>query len=228
LLELASPPPRRPRLLDRVRAEIRSRHYSPRTERAYVGWIRRFLFFHSLRHPDSMGPQEIVQFLAHLATNGRVSASTQNQALSALLFLYRDVLGRELTGLDEYVRAKRPARLPLVLSQEEVAAILRNLRATPALMARLIYGSGLRVMECCRLRVKDLNFHRNEILVRDGKGRKDRVTVLPAELVTPLKDHLARVRRLHELDLSDGAGGVALPDALQRKYPRAAWEWSWQ
>jgi site-specific recombinase XerD len=195
MLEPASEPPRRPRLLDRVRVEIRSRHYSPRTERPYVGWIRRFLFFHNLRHPDSMGTQEITQFLSHLATNGGVSASTRNQALSALLFLYRDVLGQELADLDEFVRAKRPARLPLVLAQEEVAAILRHLQGTPALMARLIYGSGLRVIECCRLRVKDLSFYRNEILVRDGKGRKDRVTVLPVVLATPLKDHLARVRR---------------------------------
>jgi integron integrase len=157
-----------------------------------------------------------------------VSASTQNQAFSALLFLYREVLGRELAGLDDVVRAKRPARLPLVLSPEEVAKALKHLRGAPALMAALMYGSGLRVLECCRLRVKDISFYRNEILVRDGKGRKDRVTVLPGELVAPLKHHLGRVRRHHELDLGDGAGRVDLPDALHRKYPRAAWEWSWQ
>jgi integron integrase len=217
-----------PRLLDRVRATLRARHYSRRTEKAYVGWIRRYIFFHDVRHPDQMGAPEVTRFLSHLATTERVAASTQNQACSALLFLYREVLGRELEGLEGVVRAKRPARRPLVLSTEEVAAVLKHLQGTPALMSALIYGSGLRVLECCRVRVKDLSFYRNEIDVRDGKGRKDRVTVLPAELVTRLKQHLERVRRLHELDLGDGAGGVDLPDALHRKYPRAAWEWGWQ
>jgi len=226
--EPAAPNPQPPRLLDRVRAEIRVRHYSPRTEKAYVGWIRRFIFFHGVRHPEHMGAPEVAGFLSYLATTARVSASTQNQAFSALLFLYREVLGRELAGLDAVVRAKQPARLPLVLSPEEVAAALKHLRGTPALMAALIYGSGLRVLECCHLRVKEIGFHRGEILVRDGKGRKDRITVLPAELTTPLKRHPAGVRRLHELELGDGAGSVNLPGALHRKYPRAAWEWGWQ
>lgn len=220
--------PKQPRLLDRVRDAIRARHYSRRTEKAYVGWIRRFIFFHNVKHPDHMGTPEIVSFLTHLASTARVSASTQNQAFSALLFLYREVLGRELSGLDAAVRAKRPTRLPLVLAPEEVAAVLHRLRGTPTLMAALLYGSGLRVLECCRLRVKDIGFPRHEILVRDGKGREDRTTILPSELVLPLEQHLVRVRRLHELELSDGGGSVDLPDALERKYPRAAWEWGWQ
>jgi integron integrase len=228
MLKPASETPPRPRLLDRVRAEIRARHYSPRTEKAYVGWVRRFIFFHRVKHPDRMGAPEIAQFLSHLATTQGVSASTQNQAFSALLFLYREVLGRELPDLEGIVRAKRPSRLPLVLSQEEVAAVLGHLRGTPALMAGLLYGSGLRVTECCRLRVKDIDFHRGEILVRDGKGRKDRVTVLPSELVTPLKQHLKQIRRRYELELVHGGASVVLPDALHRKYPRAPWEWSWQ
>ncbi len=224
----APPGPRQPRLLDRVRAAIRARHYSRRTEKAYVGWIRRFIFFHDVKHPDHMGSPEIVSFLSHLASTARVGASTQNQAFSALLFLYREVLGRELSGLDTAVRAKRSTRLPLVLSPDEVTAILQHLQGTPGLMAGLLYGSGLRVLECCRLRVKDIGFPRHELVVRDGKGRKDRITVLPVELVVPLKQHLVRVRRIHELELSDGGGSVDLPDALERKYPRAAWEWAWQ
>lgn len=220
--------PRRPRLLDRVRATLRARHYSHRTEKAYVGWIRRFIFFHDVKNPEYMGTEEIVNYLSHLASEGRVSASTQNQAFSALLFLYREVLERELAGLDRVVRAKRPTRLPLVLSREEVAAILKRLQGTPSLMARLLYGSGLRVTECCRLRVKDLALHRGELLVRDGKGNKDRVTVLPGELAPSLREQLARTRRLHFLDLQEGAGHVELPGALDRKYPRASSEWCWQ
>jgi len=211
-----------------VRAAIRARHYSTRTEKAYVAWIRRYIVFNQMRHPDQMGAAEVTCFLSHLATQGKVSASTQNQALSALLFLYRDLLRRELAGLEEVVRAKGPVRLPLVLSRDEVTAILRRLQGAPRLMASLMYGAGLRLLECCRLRVKDVDFARAEITVRDGKGQKDRVTVLPAGLVPHLRSHLDRVRRQHELDLSDGSGSVELRDALQRKCLRAAWEGGWQ
>ena len=217
-----------PRLLDRVRAAIRARQYSPRTEKAYVFWIKRYIFFHGRKHPDGMGAGEVTQFLSGLATRQRVSASTQNQAFSALLFLYRVVLGRELAGLQETTRARRPPRVPLVLSHAEVDAILTRLQGTVRLMASLMYGAGLRLLECARLRVKDVDFARNEITVRDGKGRKDRVTLLPARLAEPLRVHLEQVRRQHHADLQAGVGSVALPDALDRKYPRAAWEWGWQ
>lgn len=217
-----------PRLLDRVRAAIRARHYSPRTEKAYVGWVRRYVFLHGRRAPDDLGAAEVTQFLSHLATQGKVSASTQNQAFCALVFLYREVLGRELDGLDEVVRAKRPVRLPLVLSRQEVEAVLSHTQGTPGLMASLMYGSGLRLLECCRLRVKDVDFARGEITVRDGKGRKDRVTLLPVRLARPLREHLERVRRQHESDLADGAGSVALPEALARKYANADRQWGWQ
>lgn len=220
--------PAEPRLLDRVRNVIAARHYSRRTERAYVGWIKRFIFFHGKRHPKDMGAVEVTQFLTHLATHTGVSASTQNQAFSALLFLYRDVLGRELSGLEGTVRAKRPDRLPLVLSRHEVESVLRQLRGVPRLMASLMYGGGLRVLECVRLRVKDIDFERSEITVRDGKGRKDRVTMLPAALAEPLRHHLERVGEQHRRDLAAGAGSVSLPDALTRKYPRAPWDWAWQ
>lgn len=220
--------PRPPRLLRRVRDAIRSRHYSPRTEKAYVFWIRKFIFFNGIKHPAEMGAPEVRSFLSSLATQGKVSASTQNQAFSALLFLYRVVLGRELAGLDETVRAKLPVRLPVVLSRDEVNAILRHLRGTTWLMASLMYGSGLRLLECCRLRVKDVDLARGEITVRDGKGRKDRVTVVPGSLVAPLSTHLQRVKQVHDLDLQAGAGCVALPDALERKYPNADRTWGWQ
>jgi integron integrase len=217
-----------PRLLDRVRQAIRARHYSPRTEKAYVGWIRRYIFFHGKRHPDQMGAPEVMHFLAALATRSKVSASTQNQAFSALLFLYREVLGRQLTGLKETVRAKPSVRVPLVLTRHEVSAILRHLHGVERLMASVMYGAGLRLLECCHLRVKDLDFTRREITVRDGKGRKDRVTVLPSVLLEPLRLHLERISRQHRSDVTAGAGSVALPDALARKYPRAAWDWGWQ
>jgi len=217
-----------PRLLDRVRQAIRARHYSPRTEKAYVGWIRRYIFFHGKRHPDQMGAPEVTRFLSALATRSKVSASTQNQAFSALLFLYRDVLGRQLTGLKETVRAKPSVRVPLVLARDEVSAILRHLHGVEWLMASVMYGAGLRLLECCHLRVKDLDFTKREITVRDGKGRKDRVTVLPSALAEPLRLHLEKTSRQHRSDVSAGAGSVALPDALARKYPRAAWDWGWQ
>lgn len=224
----APQPPQPPRLFERVRLAIRGRHYSVRTEKAYLGWIRRFILFHGRRHPDVLGVPEVTAYLAHLAIAGQVSASTQNQAFAAILFLYRDVLGRELAGLEETPRAKRPIRLPLVLARSEVQDLLRHLRGVPWLMCSLMYGSGLRLLECCRLRVKDVDFLCGEILVRDGKGRKDRLTVLPARLVPALRQHLQRVERLHQRDLEGSAGYVALPDALARKYPNASREWPWQ
>lgn len=224
-----SPPPgQSPRLLDRVRDRIRALHYSRSTEKAYVGWIRRFIVFHGKRHPLDMGAPEITIFLTRLATEGRVAAVTQNQAFSALLFLYREVLEREIDGLQDVVRAKRPIRLPLVLSRDEVAAILRRLLGVPWLMASLMYGSGLRLLECARLRVKDIDLDRHELTVRDGKGRKDRITLLPARVIGPLASHLAIVKRQHAADLGRGAGFVLLPDALERKYPQATREWGWQ
>jgi integron integrase len=217
-----------PRLLDRVRLALRTRQFSYRTEKAYTAWIRRFVLFHDRRHPDQLGASDVARYLSHLALRQEVSASTQNQAFSALLFLYRDVLGRELAGLEETPRAKRPLRLPLVLAREEVQAILRRMRGTPWLMSALMYGAGLRLLECCRLRVKDVDFARGEITVRDGKGRKDRRSVLPGRLVAPLRAHVERVRRQHLADTEGDAGYVALPDALLRKYPNACREWAWQ
>lgn len=217
-----------PRLLERVRRVIRSRHYSPKTEKTYVSWIRRYVLYHGKRHPAEMGPEEIRAFLSHLASEKRVSASTQNQALSALLFLYRDVLNAEIGWVDGIKPAQPSQRLPVVLNRDEVAVLLRHLGGTSWLMASLMYGAGLRVMECCRLRVKDLDFAKHEIRIRDGKGRKDRVTVLPRKLHHPLAQHLQRVREIHRRDLADGCGAVELPGALARKYPRAAWEWGWQ
>jgi len=218
----------RPRLLDHVRTVLRARHYSRRTEKAYVAWIRRFILFHGKRHPAEMGVPEIEQFLAHLAVRRRVSAATQNQALSAILFLYAPVLGRPVGTLDGLVRAQRPPRVPVVLSRDEVSAVLGELHGTPWLMASLLYGCGLRLLECARLRVKDVDLARGELLVRDGKGRKDRITMLPARLRAPLEAHLQRTRLQHEADLREGAGSVALPDALRLKYPSAAREWAWQ
>jgi integron integrase len=220
--------PGAPRLLDVVRQSIRARHYSRRTEKAYAGWIKRYIFFHGRRHPREMGVAEVTRFLSSLAIERRVSASTQNQAFSALLFLYREVLQLPLVGLDDVVRAKRPVRLPLVLSREEVQAVLRNLRGTPWLMASLMYGAGLRLLECSRLRVKDIDFDRGEVTVRDGKGRKDRMTVLPVKLTQPLRSQLERVNELYEADLRAGGCGVELPNALARKYSSAAREWGWQ
>ena len=220
--------PLAPRLLERVRLTLRARHFSRRTEAAYVAWIRRFVVFHGKRHPEGLGAPEVTGYLSHLASRCAVSASTQNQAFSALLFLYREVLGRELAGLDEVPRARLPDRLPVVLSREEVAAVLGRMHGVPRLMCTLMYGSGLRLLECCRLRVKDVDLERLELVVHDGKGRKDRVTVLPARLVPPLRAHLDRVRRQHQADLEGRAGSVALPGALARKLPNASREWPWQ
>ncbi len=220
--------PAKPRLLDQVRAETRTRHYSSRTEEAYVGWIRRFILFQDTRHPAEMGAAEVESFLSSLATDRRAAASTQNQALAALLFLYRYVLGVDLPWLDGLVRATRPAHLPVVLSRDEVHAVLRRLRGTPRLVALLLYGAGLRLLECCCLRVKNIDFGANQIVVRSGKGDRDRVALLPGGVHNELKLQLHRAHRQHENDLRQGAGWVALPHALARKYPNAGREWAWQ
>jgi len=222
------PQPSRPRLLDQVREALRVRHYAIRTEEAYVHWIRRFIFFHGKRHPSRMGKREVTAFLTHLAVVRHVSASTQNQALSALLFLYRHVLERDMEWLDDLVRARRRERLPVVLSRAEVAALFSVMTGVRRVQAGILYGAGLRLLECLRLRVKDLDFDRNEIVVRDGKGGKDRVTVFPRVLRTPLQEHLDAVRLVHRRDLGEGFGRVLLPDALEKKYPAAASEWCWQ
>jgi integron integrase len=216
------------KLLDRVRETVRRKHYSIRTEKSYVVWIRRYILFHNKRHPQEMGHVEIEAFLTYLAVKRKVSASTQNQAFSAILLLYRDVLNKDLDFPIDSVRAKRPKRLPTVLTKEEVGKIIGCLSSLPQLMAKLLYGSGLRLMECVRLRVKDIDFAQHQILVRDGKGMEDRVTMLPGSLIAPLKEHLQRVKRLHEKDLARGYGCVYLPFALERKYPNANREWIWQ
>jgi len=218
----------KPRLLDQVREKLRVRHYSIRTEQAYVDWIKRFVLFHRKRHPETMGNREVSEFISHLATHRNVAASTQNQALSALVFLYQEVLGRELGWLDDLERAKRPSRLPVVLTQAEVRSVLAHLDGRHELMAKLLYGAGLRLMECVRLRVKDADFERGEILVRDGKGGKDRVSMLPQSATEALKNHLEKVRAIHEKDLAEGFGEVYLPFALEKKYQNAAREWGWQ
>lgn len=220
--------PQAPKLLDQLRDKVRLKHYSLSTERQYLHWAKRFILFHDKRHPKDMGPAEVEAFLTHLAVDGNVSASTQNQALSALLFLYREVLDQDLPWLQDVVRAKRPARLPVVLTQTEVAAVLERMQGTYGLMARLLYGTGMRLMEVVRLRVKDVDFERAEIVIRDGKGAKDRVTMLPRKLLAPLKEHIAWRRHLFEDDLVKGMADVYLPDALERKYPNAPKEWGWQ
>ena len=217
-----------PRLLDQVRDRIRRKHYSIRTEQAYLHWVKAFVRFHGMKHPATMGAAELESFLTYLAVERHVSSSTQNQALSGLLFLYREVLEIELPWLDGIERSKRPTRLPVVLTEEEVTAVLGQLDGTTALILKLAYGTGMRIMEVVRLRVKDVEFARGEILIREGKGAKDRVTMLPASLMLSLRDHLARVRLLHERDCEQGLGEVFLPFALARKYPKAARDWGWQ
>ncbi len=217
-----------PKLFDQVRDIMHRRHYSHRTEQTYLHWMRRFILFHQKRHPGEMGAPEVTAFLSHLARERHVAASTQNQALASLLFLYKEVLNIALPWLNEIEYAKRPARLPVVFSVEEARSILAHLQGTAWLMASLLYGSGLRLLECCTLRVKDFDFDYGQIIVRDGKGGKDRHTLLSDSLTEPLQNHLARVKALHEKDLREGYGNVLLPGALACKYPNAVREWKWQ
>lgn len=224
----AAATPTKPKLLDQVRQTIRRKHYSLRTEQTYVDWIKRYIFFHNKRHPAEMGAREMEEFLNHLAVEKKVAASTQNQALSALVFLYREVLRQQFEWMDNLERAKRPARVPVVLTETEVKRLLAHLDGQNWLMASLLYGSGLRLMECVRLRVKDVDFEYRQITVRDGKGNKDRVTMLPDTCVEMLKRHLEKVKNLHEEDLGDGFGEVYLPFALERKYKNYGKQWGWQ
>jgi integron integrase len=220
--------PGKPKLLDQVRNAIRLKHYSIRTEQVYIDWIKRFILFHHKRHPTEMAEAEVREFLTYLAREGNVAASTQNQALSALLFLYKEVLKQEIGWLGQVERAKRPARLPVVLSCVEIRSVCAHLKGVERLMVSLMYGSGLRLMECVRLRVKDVDFAYAQITVRDGKGGKDRITMLPVNLAEPLQQHLAKMKIQHDQDLVDGFGSVHLPFALARKYPNAEREWAWQ
>ncbi len=222
--------PGKPKLLNQIRDFLRLKHYSLRTEETYLHWIKRFILFHGKRHPDELGSEAIRAFLTDLAVRGQVAASTQNQALSALLFLYQQVLGRtDLTNLlDGVTPAKRPIKTPVVFTPAEARLVLEQLAGTYRLMAQLLYGSGLRLMECVRLRVKDVDFASARLTIRDGKGQKERVTMLPNKLHEPLQRHLERVRLLHEADLQEGFGAVHLPFALARKYPNAPREWAWQ
>lgn len=220
--------PRPPRLLDQLRDRIRRLGMAKRTEEAYVGWVRRFILANGKRHPSELGEVEVEAFLTGLAVQGNVAPSTQGQALSALLFLYREVLGRQLPWMEDIRRAKKPQRVPVVLTREEVGAVLARLAGVNWMMAALLYGSGLRLMECVRLRVKDVDFVRREITVRQGKGGKDRRTMLPAGLMAPLKAQVAEAQRVHRADLAAGYGEVWLPYALERKYPGAGKDWGWQ
>ena len=228
---IAAPAPRATpalRLSERAWEAMRVRRFSPRTEQAYLGWMRRYHEFHGRRNPAELGAEHVTAFLNALATRGKVAASTQNQALAALLFLYREVLGAELPWLDDLVHAKTPARLPVVLTRDEVRAVLAHMERVPRLMATLLYGGGLRLLECCRLRVKDIDIGRNQISVRRGKGDKDRATMLPLSIKPELAVWLERVRAQHERDIASGAGWVELPGALAKKLPSAGREWSWQ
>lgn len=216
-----------PRLLDQVRARIRVKHYSLRTEQTYVGWIRRFILFHGKRHPRDMGAPEVEAFLSHLAVDRTVSASTQNQALAALLFLYREVLGIDLPWLDGVTRAKRREHVPVVMTRAEIDRLFAHLDGLHLLMARLLYGTGMRLMECIRLRIKDVDFGRSSITVRGGKGAKDRLTMLPNALCADLRSHIEKARKLWESDRTAGRPGVELPLALARKYPDAPLSWAW-
>jgi integron integrase len=217
-----------PRLGERARAAMRLRHFSPRTEENYLGWMRRYHAFHGRRDPARLGAEHVTAVLNSLAVQGRVAAATQNQALAALLFLYREVLGITLPWLDDLVHARMPARLPVVLTRDEVRAVLAHMEGEPRLMATLLYGCGLRLLECCRLRVKDVDFGRNQIHIRRGKGDQDRVTMLPSSVKRDLAAHLARARVQHQRDLASGAGWVELPGALAKKLPNAGREWPWQ
>lgn len=216
----------KPKLLEQVRNAVRTRHYSLRTEEAYVRWIKRFILFHGKRHPRDMGVREVQQFLTYLAVERHVAASTQSQALSAILFLYQAVLEQDIGWIDDIVRAKQPHRLPVVLTQDEVRAVLQYMSGSTRIMATLLYGSGLRLIECLRLRVKDIDFTYNQVVVHDGKGHQDRVTMLPLHVKQPLQQHLRAVKQLHDRELQAGGGHVYLPYALERKYPNANREWA--
>ena len=224
----AAPHSQPPRLLDQLRDRIRLKHYSIRTEQVYIDWVRRFILFHGKQHPRELGPAHVEAFLTHLAVERNVAASTQNQAKSAILFLYRAVLGVEMPWLDDVESAKRPQRLPVVLTRDEVQAIFLHLEGLPGLLVRILYGTGMRILELLRLRVKDVDFVRREILIRDGKGAKDRVTMLPDRVALPVREHLERVQAMHARDLKAGYGSVYLPFALALKYPNASREWAWQ
>jgi len=228
--EVVLPPENRgrPLLFDRAKEAMRRLHYSYRTEETYLHWMRRFILFCGRRHPRNLGAEEVTAFLNHLALERRVSAATQNQALAALLFLYKEVLSQALPWLDGIQHARRPIRRPTVLTSAEMQALLSKMRGTRWIMASLLYGAGLRLRECLKLRVKDIDFGYRQILVRDGKGGKDRVTILPGSVMAPLEAHLVRVRALHDQDIADGCGDVELPDAISRKYPRAPYEWGWK
>lgn len=217
-----------PKLLDRMRDAIRVKHYSLATERTYVQWAKRFILFHGKRHPAEMGAGEVEAFLSSLAIEGNVSASTQNQAMHAILFLYKDVLGIDLPWLDGITRAKVSKRLPSVLTVAEIQRLMHHVSGTNGLIIKLLYGTGMRIKECLRLRVKDVEIERGQITIREGKGNKDRITMLPSCLVEELRDHIKARRRIHDTDLSTGHADVELPDAIERKYPRAAQEWAWQ
>ena len=224
----APPSTQGPKLLDALRTQLRVMHYAIRTEDAYVDWVKRFILFHGKRHPRDMGPKEVAEFLSHLAVARNVSASTQNQAKAGILFLYRHVLGTQLPWVDDVVIAKVPQRLPVVLTAREVRSLLHELNGTTALVASLLYGTGMRLMEGLRLRVKDIDFERREIVIREGKGSKDRVTVLPENLIEPLQQRLRKTQQVHQADLDVGYGEVHMPDALQVKYPKAGRAWGWQ
>lgn len=217
-----------PRLFDRIREVIRLKHYSLSTEKTYISWIKRYLLFHHMRHPREMGKKEIESFLSYLAIKGKVASSTQNQAFNAILFLYREVLDLELDGSIDAVRAKRPLRIPVVMSHDEALRVIASMSGTHRLMAQLLYGSGLRLMECLRLRVKDVDFSMHSITIQDGKGGKGRVVMLPVVLRQPLADHMEQVKALFEHDMQGGFKGVSLPYALERKYPNASTQWGWQ
>ena len=219
---------RKPKLLDQVRQIIRVKHYSLRTEESYISWIKRFIFFHNKKHPIEMGEKEIGEFITYLAKIKKVSASTQNQALCAIVFLYKNVLKKELENTISIYWSKRPKKLPVVFKKSEAIEVLNNLKSTHWLVGMLLYGSGLRLSESLELRVKDIDFGYNQIIVRDSKGEKDRTTMLPQKIVKPLKEHLDKVKIIQEKDLKDGFGTVYLPYAIERKYPNAKYEWGWQ
>lgn len=219
---------KKPKLLNQVRQVIRVKHYSLRTEESYINWIKRFIFFHNKKHPAQMGDKEIGEFITHLAKNEKVSATTQNQALCAIIFLYKNVLKKELENTISIYWSKRPKKLPVVFTKSEAIEVLNNLKGIHWLVGMLLYGSGLGLSESLELRIKDIDFGYNQILVRNSKGEKDRATMLPQKIIEPLKEHLNRVKIIHDQDLKNGFGSVFLPYALERKYPNAEYEWGWQ